>query len=157
MMRDLVEFYGTLNHEGRGTASGFLHVPALALCISYFCISVATVSDRNNLKQQHFVLAHSVRVLQSIVVEKTWQQGHSAHSRQAGACGRVCLHHRDQEHQEQLRDQELGAAFKGWLLHSTSISQIPPSKNLRTSQSRDWVWRALQSPTISPLSIDWSG
>lgn len=75
MMRDLVEFYGTLKHEGRGTASGFLHDPALELCISYFCISVVTVSGRNNLKQQHFVLAHSGGMLQSIVAAKARHQG----------------------------------------------------------------------------------
>lgn len=110
MMRDLVEFYGTLKHEGRGTTSGFLHDPALELCISYFCISVAIVSGRNNLKQQHFVLDHSVGVLQSIVVAKARQQG-------------------------QLSSQKAGRSTWQGLFTSQRTKSIKTN-----SGTRNWVW-----------------
>lgn len=44
------------------------------LCISYFCVTVTTASDRSMLKEERLILACGFRGSQSILLGSMWQQ-----------------------------------------------------------------------------------
>jgi hypothetical protein len=62
-----------------------------AKCISYLFIAVTKITDRNNLKEDRFILAHSFRGVTVLFWGRKWQSrgGHFVATRkQRGGAGR---------------------------------------------------------------------
>lgn len=140
MMRDLAAFCGTLKREGRGTTSCFLCVPGPALCISYF-MSLWPQYLTETIPGSSTLLWLTMSVFQS-QKRRHGNRHSSAQSRRAGACGRVCLHHRGPKSiKSSTGTKNWVELFKGWPLCTTSTSQVPPPKGPKTSQSREQIFK----------------